>query len=376
MDDSRVVNPESLIADAPIKDSYGSVAYRSIRDAIKTGNLQAGDRLLSVRDLQQKFGLSYSATLRALHRLQKEGLVVSRPGVGTVVTDLGHDDRTTAEKTVHVISGVPEEHLRFFQPLLDSVEKESGVSSGWRSTFDQALSQDALAQAIAAVKSDVTLLIRPWIDGTKTPDIKTPAVIVDHCLTPKWPTPLPVDVVHADSLQGAILAGQYFRDVGCRTVAMIVRKLFPSFLAPTLGDRNTQAPKRFEGFQLGWGPLASEQIIYVEEDSAYCGAEAVDKILSMRPRPDGVFVAADQVAFGVCHGLLAHGVIPGTDMKVMGFDGQPSPFPEDPPLTSVRVPFKEMGRVAVELALRRVEKPDRPPLHVALSCALKMGATA
>jgi LacI family transcriptional regulator len=54
------------------------------------------------------------------------------------------------------------------------------------------------------------------------------------------------------------------------------------------------------------------------------------------------------------------------DVAIMGFDDLPWAESLDPPLTTVRQPAYDVGRQAMELLLKRIGDPDRPPVTVRL----------
>jgi DNA-binding GntR family transcriptional regulator len=58
-----------------------------LRGRIESGELQPGDRIPSVVSLAQEFDLAAGTVRKALAQLQREGLVESRVGWGTFVTD-------------------------------------------------------------------------------------------------------------------------------------------------------------------------------------------------------------------------------------------------------------------------------------------------
>lgn len=57
----------------------------SIRRRIASGELKPGDRVPSTRQITRQWGVAMATATRVLTTLQQEGLVVARPGVGTVV---------------------------------------------------------------------------------------------------------------------------------------------------------------------------------------------------------------------------------------------------------------------------------------------------
>jgi DNA-binding transcriptional regulator YhcF (GntR family) len=58
----------------------------SIRRRIASGELKPGDRVPSTRQITREWGVAMATATRVLAMLQQEGLVVARPGIGTVVT--------------------------------------------------------------------------------------------------------------------------------------------------------------------------------------------------------------------------------------------------------------------------------------------------
>src|SRR5215469_18053553 len=62
------------------------------RDAILTGKMQPGERVLSSRELCVHFGISRNTALTALGQLQAEGYLVTVQGSGTFVADVTASD--------------------------------------------------------------------------------------------------------------------------------------------------------------------------------------------------------------------------------------------------------------------------------------------
>lgn len=59
----------------------------SIRRRIERGDLKPGDRVPSTRQITRDWGVAMATATKVLRALQQEGLVVSRPGIGTVVAN-------------------------------------------------------------------------------------------------------------------------------------------------------------------------------------------------------------------------------------------------------------------------------------------------
>ena len=69
------------------------VAYagivEEIRARIESGRLRPGERVPSTRQITREWGVAMATATKVLTALRQEGLVVPRPGIGTVVADPG-----------------------------------------------------------------------------------------------------------------------------------------------------------------------------------------------------------------------------------------------------------------------------------------------
>ncbi|UUZ90323.1 substrate-binding domain-containing protein [Paenibacillus sp. P25] len=93
----------------------------------------------------------------------------------------------------------------------------------------------------------------------------------------------------------------------------------------------------------------------------YSRTSGIRAAAALRPhldRVDAVFVANDRMATGLMQGLREFGVRPGRDVAVVGYDDSDTARVTDPPLTSVAVPFYEMGKLAAEKPLQRIAASD------------------
>lgn len=82
-----------------------------------------------------------------------------------------------------------------------------------------------------------------------------------------------------------------------------------------------------------------------------------------------VFAGTDAVAVGALAALREAGLRVPRDVSLVGFDDVPFATDLTPPLTTVRVPYEELGRTAVRLALAREDRITGDD-HVILSTQL------
>ena len=109
----------------------------------------------------------------------------------------------------------------------------------------------------------------------------------------------------------------------------------------------------------------------------FAGYRALQTLLDRSPdgadRPTAVFAAADIMAFGALRAAREAGLrVPG-DLDVVGFDDVDASAYVG--LTTLRQPMVEMGRLAIEKLLRRLEAPDAPPSHTVFAPRLVVRET-
>lgn len=97
------------------------------------------------------------------------------------------------------------------------------------------------------------------------------------------------------------------------------------------------------------------------------GRELTTELLGEPNAPTAIFAGNDRTAWGAYRALSAHGLTPGVDCSVVGFDDMETVAQHlDPGLTTLALPFEEMGRRAVDALLA----PGPTPRHEALECPL------
>jgi LacI family transcriptional regulator len=107
------------------------------------------------------------------------------------------------------------------------------------------------------------------------------------------------------------------------------------------------------------------------------GHEAVAALWAGQEAPDAVFCGNDQIARGVIDGLRERGVrVPG-DVAVVGFDNWEIVAEETrPPLSSVDMNLRELGRQAGLALLQEINGAEVVPGVRRLPCTLKVRASS
>ena len=93
------------------------------------------------------------------------------------------------------------------------------------------------------------------------------------------------------------------------------------------------------------------------------GRERMATVLDSRqfdPLPTAIFCANDAIAYGCMEVLNSRGLRVPQNISIAGFDDALTARMTVPSLTTVRQPFREMGRRAVELLLPQIESKTTP----------------
>jgi len=168
-----------------------------------------------------------------------------------------------------------------------------------------------------------------------------------------------ISTVLADNAQGASLAASHLASLGHRFVGM---------LGGPAGDLAfAQRRDAFLSACLGLGL----QVRLVEPPGDYAASEPAWKQAMLEgPRPTAVFCANDDHAFHLTRQCQAAGIRVPEDISIVGFDDVELACYFHPPLTTVRVPKREMGAQAVQRLMGLIDKPQEPPQSQVLPVSL------
>lgn len=86
-----------MIVPTPIQQKriYEEISAR-LQHLVQNDNLKPGDRLPPERQLAAMFGVSRNSVREAIKSLEQQGLLVSRPGAGTYITEGAQENLTSA----------------------------------------------------------------------------------------------------------------------------------------------------------------------------------------------------------------------------------------------------------------------------------------
>jgi LacI family transcriptional regulator len=174
----------------------------------------------------------------------------------------------------------------------------------------------------------------------------------------------PVRSVVPDEVNGGLLATKLLLEKGHRRIAMInADQKYPAAAGRFRGYRQA-----LEGFGIPVEPELVRTGGWWQDD----GYEHALALLELKPVPTAIFCASDRIAMGVYDALKEKGLRIPADVSVVGFDNQELLAAHSrPPLTTIRIPYFEMGSWAVDQLTDAEPNEDRSALElVTLDCPL------
>lgn len=103
------------------------------------------------------------------------------------------------------------------------------------------------------------------------------------------------------------------------------------------------------------------------EPTTAFGYRAAGELLDLPRRPTALVGFNDKAAVGALAAAAERGMRVPADLSVTGFDDIDLAQATTPRLTTVRQPLEEMGRMAVSLLARLLERHQLEALHVELT---------
>lgn len=154
--------------------------------------------------------------------------------------------------------------------------------------------------------------------------------------------------VDADHVQGSYEATRHLLELGYRRIAFMNGS--PEY---------SNSRDRWLGYCRALEEAGVEvrpELLLEGNYSRKSGYAAAERVWELRDALEAVVAANDRMALGLMQGLRERGWAAGRDIAVVGYDDSDAARLSDPPLTSVSVPFYEMGRTAA-LRLLEAEEP-------------------
>ncbi len=186
-----------------------------------------------------------------------------------------------------------------------------------------------------------------------------PFVVLD----PRTPPPRDIVAVSAAHITGARNVMTHLVDLGHRRIGIIG------------GPRHWQVTDaRMTGYTAALADVgvlpAADLLRFVTEPNVADGYRAAGELLDHPERPTALVGFNDKIAVGALRAARERGLRVPADLSVVGFDDTTISQATDPLLTTVRQPLAELGRMAVTMLIRMINRHDLDARHVELATDL------
>ncbi|MFL9913303.1 LacI family DNA-binding transcriptional regulator [Paraburkholderia sp. RL17-337-BIB-A] len=350
MNDEKPQKTEAITL-AYIAEAAG-VSTATVARVIKGRGAVAPQTRARIADILRSTGYSPNAVARSL-RMQRSftlGHLLTRLTLSPLFAQIAHD--------------LEEEALKYdYKVFLINLHAQSSrEQASVRTLISNRV--DAMIFTHAVDAENVRLAINakiPVVQVERLVDARTSAVLVDH-------------------MAGSLEALRHLTELGHRRIAFIGVKPDPtSFFGSRamsieaerfsayqevlteVGVEYDSALVRLEGnypyAESGQAAAVKRVAEHASPANRAAGYESMRQLLSETPRPSAVFVAAGVFATGALQAIYDARLRVPDDISVLGYDDSLAPF-LCPPLTSVALPFREIGQAACQLALAAIEHPD------------------
>ena len=318
---------------------------------------------ITMNEIAEKLGVSSATVSRALSGKADSASAETRKAVLEIAEKYGYRKRKTIGKSVAFIIDKDLFNLsaQFYTQIISSVEEGLVKEKHYfhlviieRDSFDLSKIninfKDLVGVILVGVYHDDFVL--------KLKDIGIPMVLVDYFI----PTEdLPAVLI--DNTDGIIKACKYLSDEGHKRVAYISGI-----------DEETSTQERLYGYirALDLFGFDKDKNLVIKNipgriNSAF---KAMERILDNNNHPTAVVAYNDIIAIGAMEAIKQRGLSVPEDISVIGFDDIRLASEVRPPLTTLHVPKRTLGTLAVRKLFDLIKSKDNPVTKVLLPARL------
>lgn len=319
----------------------------------------------TIRDVAQYAGVSHQTVSRVINGVERVN-PETRQKVENAIAELGYSPNAIARfmakgRTGTLACFAPNLTDFTFANLIEGAQKEAREQGYFllsASAPDEATFGDLLEQFVTSHHCEGLMVINPYADGRhELLPADFPLVLAGA-----RPRENALNSVALDDVAVGRQATQHLLDLGHRRIGMVT--------GPLTEDCSQD---RLQGFEmcLQEAGLTPEPELIIEGNwLAPSGHDAFMQLAAAGDLPTATFVQNDQMALGLLRAAREHGLHLPDDLSVIGVDDIPLVSYFDPPLTTIRQDFEQIGREATRLLIQAIRQPEAQAQHRQLPAQL------
>jgi LacI family transcriptional regulator len=171
-----------------------------------------------------------------------------------------------------------------------------------------------------------------------------------------------ISFVSSDHYSGALLVMRHLVGLGHRRIGYTSRPL----LGVTNRDRLVGYKEVLKEANLPF----DENLVVPTDTDLRSGYHAMNNLLDLPDPPTAVFAVHDLIAIECLRAATDRGLRVPEDVAIVGFDNWHFSESTQPPLSSVRIPLTEIGRLATETVLTCIGDNNSSPVRLILPVEL------
>jgi DNA-binding LacI/PurR family transcriptional regulator len=336
--------------------------FETLQREISAGRFAANGRLPGEIELTRRFRVSRPTVARALDGLRSQGLIERRPGAGTFL-------RRTVAVSAGLLGliGAGIDHTEILGPIgaeLARSAQDAGhrliLGDSGRSERDaERLTREFLARGVSGVflaplevARQRELINRRLV--TLLRDAGIAVILLDRDLL-DFPGRSDLDLVAVDDVRAGFQVASHLLRGGRRHLVFVARPGFPS-----------TTDLRIAGCRQAAAQAGAAVSVHIGDP----GAEAFVRGFATPGVKTAVVCANDATAATLLATLQRLRLAVPTTVRVAGFDDVGRAAGAEVPLTTMRLPCRELGLIAVRTLLERIREPRLPPRQVLLDARL------
>jgi GntR family transcriptional regulator, arabinose operon transcriptional repressor len=337
--------------------------FEILQREIVRGDYTADGRLPSELTLVRRFKASRPTVARAMNDLRLHGLVDRRPGAGTT---LRRPD--VRQGGLFGLVGAGLGHTEILGPIGTDIERaaqaqgcrlllgDAGSAESDATTLCRTFRRCGVAGVFLApleVLAGRELVNRRMVEALAEAGI--PVVLLDRDIF-DFPGRSGLDLIAIDDVRAAYRLAQHVLTRGCRRIAFVARPSPPS--TTDLRIAGARAAIALVGD-------ATLQVHLGDPQDATFAADLVG-----RHGHDAVICANDLTAAQLMRSLAGRRITVPQRVRIAGFDDVQHASRLPIPLTTMRLPCRELGLIAVRTMLERIREPGIPARQILLDAQL------